>query len=131
MRVEQLTSDDGKCGTGRAHALKLRMLEGELLDVRVGRSKGVDQGAGRIAVEIAVVEVAYRFDGEAAGFLPAFVSAHTVSHDGETAFAPEVVIGIGLPIEVRILIVGAMQPDVAQRRGFDSWFWLLRINGHK
>ena len=84
-----------------------------------------------IAGEVAIVEMAYGFDRDPAGFLPAFVSTHAVGHDGQAPLAAEFLVRIRLPVEKGILVILALQADVGQTGGFDPWLWTLTVDRHK
>ena len=74
----------------------------------------------RVAREFIVVDAAHGFDGEAAGFLPAFISAHAIGDDGQTAFAQKVIVGVGLPVKKGVFVIGALAAYVGQAGGFDA-----------
>ena len=74
----------------------------------MGGQKRIEQGWLRIACEVAVVKVAYGLDGNAAGFLSAFVAAHAIGHDSQAPFAAEFLVAVRLPIEKGILVIRAL-----------------------
>ena len=96
------------------------MFFGVALNVAVRGFQSLQQGLLRVVVEFAVVDVANGFDGKTAGFLSTFVSAHAVGDDGEAALAAKVLVGVRFPVEVGVLVVGALAPNVGQARGFDA-----------
>src|SRR5450755_5182416 len=112
MREAELAVDDGQSSTGGPHAVELRMFHGIALNVLVSGVEGLDEGSLRIAAKVVVVDAAHGFDGEAAGFLSAFVAAHAIGNHSETAFAAEVGVGIWLPIEIGIFVISALAADV-------------------
>src|SRR4029077_4725670 len=124
----QLAVDDGESGTGGSHAVELRVLHGVTLNVLGSGFEGDDQRTLRIVAKGIVVDVAHGLDGEATGFLPALVTAHAVGDDGETAFAEEFLLGVGLPIDVGILVIGALTADVGEARRFDAGLWSFGLN---
>src|SRR5580765_6393852 len=93
-----------------------------------------DSKASRSALRIAargiVVDTTHGFDGEVAGFLPTFVPAHAVGHDGETALATEILVGIGLPIKIGVFVIGTLAADVGQARRFDAGLRSFQVDGH-
>ena len=58
------------------------MLLGIFLNAGVSRGKGFQQSCLGIALEGVIIHFANGFDGEAAGFLAALVSAHAIGNDG-------------------------------------------------
>ena len=92
--------------------------------------EGLDQGRLRICAESVVVDAANGLDGEAAGFLSAFVTAHAVGHHRQAALAAKVLVGDWLPIKKGILVIGTLAADVGQAGRFDSGSWSLCVNGH-
>jgi hypothetical protein len=130
MGEVELASDDGQSGTSGAHPVELRMLGGVTLYILVSGLEGMEQGILRISAERVVVDVAHGFDGEAAGLLSSFVSAHAVSNDGEAALAKEFLVGVGLPIEIGILVIASLAADVGQAGGFDSGFRSFAVDSH-
>ena len=106
------------------------MFFGVALDVAVSGVEGAEQSALRIAVKFGIVDMAHGFDGEAAGFLSAFVSAHAVGDYGEAALAAEFVVGVGLPVEVGVLVIGTLAADVGQARDLDPGFCVATVNRH-
>jgi hypothetical protein len=127
----QSAVDDGESGTGGSHAVELRVFHGITLNILVSGLEGGDQRSLRIAAKGIVVDVAHGLDGEATSFLPAFVTAHAVGDDGETALAEEVLVGVGLPIEIGILVIGALTADVGEARRFDAGLWSFGLNRHR
>jgi len=127
----QSAIDDGESGTGGSHAVELRVFQGVTLNILVSGFEGGDQRTLRIAAKGIVVDVAHGLDGETTGFLPAFVPAHAVGDDGETALAEEVLVGVGLPVDVGILVIGALTTDVGETRRFDAGLWSFGLNRHR
>jgi hypothetical protein len=62
----------------------------------------------------------------ATGFLAAFVSAHTISDNGETALALEFLVTHWLPVQVTILIILALATYIGKTGQLDS-----RTNPHQ
>ena len=84
------------------------MIEGEAMDRVVGGLNGREQCRLRVAGGIAFINVTHGFHGDAAGFLAAFVSAHAIGNDRKPPLLVELFVGIRLPIDKGILIVGAL-----------------------
>ena len=59
-------------------------------------------------------------DGDAASLLPALISAHPVGDDGESPLSPEFGVVLWFPVEIGILIVGALMANVAEARHFNA-----------
>src|ERR1700733_14346036 len=81
-QVQATVSDVGKIklaaaenngGAGGPHALEYRMALGKILNARVGRSQGLNQGGLRIVARGLIIDCANRFNRQAAGFLTALV----------------------------------------------------------
>jgi len=79
-------------------------------------------------METLVVNFANGLNGEAAGFLAAFVSTHAVCDDSEATLALEFGGAGGLPIEVRVLVVFALAAYIAQAGYFNSGFDIHAID---
>jgi len=131
MGEMELAADDGERGAGGSHAVELGMLLSETLNVLMSRLKGRGERGLRVAVERVVVDAAHGLDREAAGFLSAFVTAHAVGDNGEAALAAEVLVGIGLPVDMGIFVVLALATDVGQAGGFDAGLEGFGVNGHR
>ena len=126
----ELRTDDCDGGAGGAHAVKFRVLGGEELNLLVSGDKGGDERLLGIAGEVAIVDITDGLDGKAAGFLPAFVSAHAIGDDGQAAFAAKVGVRGGLPVSERVFIVGADAADVGQISQFDPRSHVDAFHGH-
>ena len=96
----------------------------------MSRFESGEQSQLWIATKRMVVDVAHGFHREAAGLLSTFVPAHPIGDNGEPAFAEEIVIGVGLPINVGVFVIAAQAADVGQTGRFDSGLWSLAINRH-
>src|SRR3974390_2933287 len=101
----KLAVHDRQGSAGRAHSIEFRVFNRVSLNVFVSALESFDQRILGIAAESVVVDMADCFHGESAGFLPTFVSAHTVGNNGEAALAAELGIGVWLPIKIGVLIV--------------------------
>ena len=123
--------DDRERCAGRAHSVELGMIHREALNILVRRFKGFGESQLWIIAESIVIDLAYGLDGKATGFLTALVSAHTVGDDGESALAAKVVVGIGLPVEIGIFVIGALAADIGQARGFDAGLGGFGVNCHR
>jgi len=130
VRKIQLVAADDEGGAGGAHAVECGIALGIVLNAGVGCGKGLDQSGLRIVAEGLVVDFANGFNRHAAGFLTAFVSAHSVGDDGEASLALEFGIASWLPIEVGVLIVFALAAHVTQARHLDSGFQIHAVNRH-
>lgn len=130
MREAELATYYGQGGTGSSHSVELRMLNRITLDAFVSCRKALDQRGLRIVMKSALVDVAYRFDRQLAGFLSAFVSAHAVGYDRKTALTVEFLVGIGLPVKIGILVVGTLAADVGETRQLYSRLCILTVNRH-
>ena len=131
MGETELAFDNRKGGAGCTHPGELRMLGGEALNRLMGGAKSTYQSILRIIVKVAVIYEAHGFDRQTARLLSAFITAHSVGDHGQPAFQREFFVGIGLPVEARILVVDALAPDVSQARNFESGFGVDAINRHK
>src|SRR5579864_3838862 len=131
VRKAEFTIDDRQGSTSGSHAMKLGVIVSVALDVLVRRTEGMEQGSLRAAIEAAVIEVADGFDGKAAGFLSAFVSAHAIGDDGEASLDAEIVVVLGLPIEIGIFVIGALAANVGQAGHFHSWFCGAAVYRHE
>ena len=126
----ELAIDDGDGGAGRPHSIELRMLDGVALNALVRRRQGCEQSILRTVCESIFVDVAYGLDGEAAGLLSAFVSAHAIGDHGQAARAEKICVGVGLPGERGIGVVGALAAKVGQAGGDESGFGGFVVEGH-
>jgi len=131
MGEMELAADDGERGACGSHAVELWMLLGKTLNVLMRRFERCGERGLRVTVKGVVIHAANGLDREAAGFLSAFVSTHAVGDHGEAAFAAEVLVGIGLPVEVGIFVVGALETDIGQAGGFDAGLGSFGVNGHR
>jgi hypothetical protein len=86
----------------------------------VGCAKTVEKSIPRVGSRVMIVDVADGFYGEATGFLPTFVPAHTVGDEGEAAFALKFVVALSFPVEECVLIVLALAANVTQAGDLDS-----------
>ena len=88
--------------------------------------------AGRIGVD-----VLNYLDGNAAGFLSAFVAAHAVGEESEPPFLPKLLVARWLPIRVAVFVVLAFATDVAERGQINSRansherFWIIQKQVHR
>src|SRR5579864_2662581 len=127
MELPAYNGHRGACGP---HSVELRVLHRITLNRLVSRFQGLQQRALRIRAEGILVDVTHGLDCEAAGFLSAFVPSHAVGDYGQAAFAEEFLIGLRLPVEVRILIIAALAANVGQARGLDSGLWSFAVDCH-
>src|ERR1035438_6990579 len=119
MGEVELAIYDGESGAGGSHSVELRMLRGITLNILMSGFEGLEQGILRIDAKGMVVDVAYGLDCDATGLLSAFVTAHAVGDHGEAALTTEFLVGVGLPIEIGILVIAALTADVGQAGRFD------------
>src|SRR5260370_29933265 len=129
-KVEQAI-DNGESSTGGSHAVELRMFRGEALNILMSGFESHDERALGIAAKGVVINAAHGFYREATGLLSALVSTHAVGHDDETALAAEVLVGVGLPVQVGVFVIGALAADVGDARRFDAGLWSFHVNGHR
>src|SRR6266567_4923568 len=129
-KVEQAI-DYRQSSTGGSHAVEFRMVQGEALNILMCGFESRDERALRIAAKGVVIDAAHGFYGQATGLLSALVSTHAVGHDGETALAAEVLVGVGFPVEVGVFVIGALTADVGEARRFDAGLWSFHVNGHR
>ena len=78
-----------------------------------------------------VVDFAHSLDGKAAGFLTTFVSTHSVGDDRQATLAAKFVLRFWFPKKIGIFVIVALQADVGQAGGFNSWFRIRNINRHR
>jgi hypothetical protein len=130
VREIKLAGANNHGGAGGSHALKCRMHFCILLNAGVSRVEGLDERRLRIVVQGLFIHFANGLNGEAAGFLAAFVAAHAVCNHGESPFAAEFFVAGGLPIEVGILIVLALAAHVTEAGHFNSGFNIHAIDRH-
>ena len=83
--------------------------------------------AGRVSVCIF-----NRLDGDAAGFLAAFISAHAVSDDGEPPLLLKLLVARRLPVGVAVFVVLALATHISESGQLDSGtnshekFWIIQ-----
>src|SRR5258708_6733460 len=111
---------EGERGAGGAHALKFRMRVGVLPDTFVRGSKSLQERVPGIVGRLLIVDVLDRLYREPAGLLSAFVAAHAVSNHGESSLPLKLVVGFGLPVGGRVLIVGTLTADVRHAAHLNS-----------
>ena len=107
------------------------MLRGETLNVVVSGFEGLDERALGIAAEEIIVDTTHGFDRKATGLLATLVASHAVSNDGETAFAEEIIVGLGLPVKVGIFVIGPLTADIGQAGCDDARFGRFGLNSHR
>jgi hypothetical protein len=118
----ELAADDGQSGASGSHAVELGMFLGETLNVLVSGFEGLGERSLRIAAKGIVIDAADGFNSQAAGLLPALISSHAVGDHGEAAFPAKVLVGVGLPVEVGIFVVGALASGSRLRcRAWEFW----------
>ena len=123
-------TDDGQSGTGSAHSVELGMFQGVTLNAPMSGFKGFEQSALGVGAKGMIIDVTHGLDGETAGFLSAFVTAHSVGHDGETAFAAEFLGGVRFPVEIGILVIAALAAYIGESRRLDSGLRSFAVNCH-
>src|SRR5271165_852599 len=74
MGETELAIDDRHRGTGRSHAVELRVFRGKTLNSLVSGREGLDQGFLRTRAKSVVVDAAHGLNRQPAGFLPTFVT---------------------------------------------------------
>src|SRR5579883_1750169 len=107
-------------GASGAHAVELGVGFGVAADAGVGFLKPFQERGAGVPGGVVVINVLDGLDGEAAGFLAAFVSTHPVGDEGQSSLLLESLVTLGLPVGKRILIVFALAAHVAQAGDFDS-----------
>jgi hypothetical protein len=128
VREIELPSAERQSRACRSHALKCGMLLGIVLNAGMRHRERIHQSGLRVIVETLIVNFANGLNGEAAGFLAAFVSTHTIGDDGKASLALKVLCAGGLPIEVGVLIIFALATHIAQASYFDSGFHVHAID---
>jgi len=121
---------DGDGGAGRPHSVELRMRGGVTLNHLVRRRQGCGKRTLGIACGSILVDMAHGFDGQTTGLLSTFVSSHAVGDHGQAALASKILVGVGLPVEMGILVVAALAADVGQAGDDDSGFGGFTVDGH-
>src|ERR1700722_6048592 len=116
MGKTELAAHQRQCGAGRAHALKFDVLRSVILNTCVSCRKGLDQRRLWIVPHSVCIYALYGFNRKTAGLLSAFVSAHAIGHNSQAAQALKSLIRIGLPVENRIFVVGALAANVGEPR---------------
>ena len=99
---------------GRPHALQLRVGRGVLEDSLVRDLKSHGQRRLHIVVRSISKDFLDGFHRYAAGFLSAFVTAHTVGHNGQSAFAREFLITAGFPVRGLVFVIFSLAANVAE-----------------
>src|SRR5437764_5028089 len=96
----------------------------------MGRGKRLHQCGLRVITETLIVDLANRLHRQAAGFLTALVSAHTVGNHGESALALKFCFTGRLPIKKGVLVVFALAANIAQAGHFNSGFHIHAVDRH-
>jgi len=131
MRIVKLVFEQSDGRAGCPHTMQSRVLNGEFLDAVMSGQESLQEKGSRVAGRVSV-RIFNHLDGDTAGFLAAFVSAHTVSDDGEAALLLELLVARWLPVGVAVFVVLALSPDVSESGQFDSGtnlhekFWIIQ-----
>jgi len=119
-RIFSSAVDDGGGSTGGSHAAQLGMGKAVLADLLMGGLQSLDQSGLRVIADEVAIGRHQGFDRQAACLLATFVTAHTVSHYGQTALTQELVVVVGFPIAERILIIFAQAANVGLAGEFNA-----------
>ena len=90
------------------------------LNATVGSLKSGQQPGTGIPHGCVGVHLFDRLDCDTAGFLPAFISAHAVGHDGQPALQRKIVIVSRLPIGIAVFVVFSLAANIAETRQLNS-----------
>src|SRR5512146_704418 len=104
----------------RAHAVEHRFGAGFLLNTMIGLAKRFQEALLGICFRRARVHLADSFDSDSAGVLPTFGAAHTVGDNGEAPETLEGSIILRLPVNVIVLVVFPMAPNIGEAGGLHS-----------
>src|SRR5215470_640834 len=96
---------EGDRGASRTHALQFRMSVGVLADSLMGHTEATDECVLDVSRGVAIVDVAYRVDGEATRFLPTFVAAHAVGNQRQPSLFQKLIVALGLPVGQGVFVI--------------------------
>src|SRR5438552_15211865 len=107
------------------------VLNGKCLDAVMSGKEYLQEKGSRVAGRVSVC-IFNRLDGDTTGFLAAFVSAHTVSDNGEAALLLELLVARRLPVGVAVFVVLALATPISESGQLDSGptshekFWIIQ-----
>src|SRR6266850_2776366 len=125
MRIVEIISEQRDGGARRSHAMQCWIFSRLLLNTLVGCAKPGSQPRLWVVVGSALVNLLDSLYGNAASFLPTFISAHAIGHHSQAAFALEFCFARRLPIRVAIFIILSLASHIAQAPQFNP-----RTNPH-
>src|SRR5690349_18406978 len=100
--------------------MQVGILGAEFLYAIVSGLKASQQPGPGIARDRVGIHLLDSFGCDPAGFLPAFISAHAVGHDGQAAFQRKGLIVIRLPIGVTVFIVFSLAANITEAPELNS-----------
>jgi hypothetical protein len=114
MCVVEFIAHENNGGSSSPHAMQFGMsgsvFQNALMrNLKAGEQQRSDVGFGSLGKNLFD-----RVDGNATGFLTAFVAAHSVGNNCKSALAREFFIAGGLPVSVLVLVVIPLAANVAQ-----------------
>src|SRR5215475_1359566 len=120
MRKIKTEIVEGDRGASRTHALQFRMSVSVLADPLMGPLEATDQCVLDVSRRVAVVDVADGIDREATGFLPAFVAAHAIGDQRQSAFLQKLIFALRLPVGEGVFVIFTLAAYVAKTGHLDS-----------